>query len=150
MPNRRTERVVRDWLSRLIPIPLDNLLEEERICTICLEPFPAFDEDGDYPVRVNSTWPDSTCQHVFGRLCIEWHISINVRYSTRCPICRERWFARPAEDTSVVNLDIPQEIADETRHNDGRTEERNAATRAILEETEAWRRHAEDGIQKTR
>jgi hypothetical protein len=41
--------------------------EDERTCAICQEPYPASGEEGDYPVRVDSSRPDSTCRHVFGR-----------------------------------------------------------------------------------
>jgi hypothetical protein len=92
MPTRRAERRVREWLTHLIPVPLVDVPESDRVCTLCHEPFPALVEGGDYPVRVRPIHPNSTCQHVFGRLCIEQHLSSGRGYSRRCPICREHWF----------------------------------------------------------
>jgi hypothetical protein len=97
MSTQLTERRIREWLSYLIPVPTDSVPEDERTCAVWQEPYPASGEGGDYPVRVDSTWPDSNRRHVFGRRCTEDYLSSNRGYSTRCPVCRERWFARPAE-----------------------------------------------------
>ena len=92
MPSRRAERRIREFLSHLIPVPLPNVPESDRICTLCYEALPPLEEGGDYPVRVRSTHANSTCRHVFGRMCIEEHLSNGRGYSRRCPICRESWF----------------------------------------------------------
>ena len=97
MPSRRAERRIREYLSHLIPVPLNDLLESDRICPLCYEAFPPLEEGGDYPVRVRSSQANSTCRHVFGRTCIEEHLSSGRGYSRRCPICRESWFG-DAED----------------------------------------------------
>ncbi|KAI4653275.1 hypothetical protein J4E93_001037 [Alternaria ventricosa] len=97
MSSHRAERRIREYLSHLIPVPLNDLSESDRICTLCYEAFPPLEEGGDYPVRVRSTHANSTCRHVFGRTCIEEHLSSGRGYSRRCPICRESWFG-DAED----------------------------------------------------
>jgi hypothetical protein len=81
-------------------------------------------------VRVDFTWPSSTCRHVFGRRCIEDHLCSNRRYSRRCPVCRERWFARPPD------IGLEEQNEEEYRRNDREIEEVDAETRAIeLENT---------------
>jgi len=92
MPSQRAERRIRECLSHLIPVPLYDVPERDRICTLCYEAFPPLEEGGDYPVRVRSTHANSTCRHVFGRMCIEEHLSSGRGYSKRCPMCRESWF----------------------------------------------------------
>jgi hypothetical protein len=86
-------------------------------------------------VRVNSTWPNTTCRHVFGRRCIEEHLSSNRRYSRRFPVCRERCFARP------LDIALEEQNEEEYRRNDREIEEVDAETRAIeLENTLLLRR----------
>jgi len=92
MPSQRAERRIREYLSHLIPVPLLDVPESDRICPLCYEAFPPLEEGGDYPVRVRSTHANSTCRHVFGRTCIEAHLSSPRGYSMWCPICRESWF----------------------------------------------------------
>jgi hypothetical protein len=82
------EQRIRQRLTQLIPVPLNELPNDDLSCYICLEPYPHLEHGGDYPVRMQ----ESTCRHIFGRLCIEEHITSNQSYSTRCPICREQWF----------------------------------------------------------
>ncbi|KAF1938318.1 hypothetical protein EJ02DRAFT_473972 [Clathrospora elynae] len=101
---RRTERRLRQWLARLIPIPLENVAEDDRTCTLCYEPFPNLEDGPDYPVRVRSMQPNSACRHIFGRQCIEDHLSSSRSYSRRCPVCRERWFDRDEEYPSDDHL----------------------------------------------
>jgi hypothetical protein len=110
MPSRRAERRIREWLSHLIPVPLPDVPENNRICTLCYEAFPALEEGGDYPVRVRSTNENATCQHVFGRMCIEEHLSSGREYSRKCPICRANWFG----DTEGEALGSVHEEAEES------------------------------------
>jgi len=111
MPSRRAERRIRQYLSHLIPVPLLDVPESDRICTLCYEPFPAPEDAGDYPVRVRSTHANSTCRHVFGRTCIEEHLSSGRGYSRRCPICRENWFGDAEAEAPGSVHEEPEESA---------------------------------------
>ncbi|KAI4703539.1 hypothetical protein J4E89_010115 [Alternaria sp. Ai002NY15] len=111
MPSRRAERRIRQYLSHLIPVPLLDVPESDRICTLCYEPFPPPEEAGDYPVRVSSTHANSTCRHVFGRTCIEEHLSSGRGYSRRCPICRENWFGDAEAEAPGSVDEEPEESA---------------------------------------
>jgi len=111
MPSRRAERRIREYLSHLIPVPLYDVPERDRTCTLCYEAFPPLEEGGDYPVRVRSTHASSACRHVFGRTCIEEHLSSGRAYSTRCPICRESWFGDTEAEALRGVEDEPEESA---------------------------------------
>ena len=116
MSSRRAERRIREYLSHLIPVPLYDVPERDRICTLCYEAFPPLEEGGDYPVRVRSTHANSACRHVFGRTCIEEHLSSGRGYSTRCPICRESWFGDAEADTLGSVDEEPEESAVAAAH----------------------------------
>jgi hypothetical protein len=124
------ERDIQAYIDILRPASLSDLgdFESDRTCPICQDPYPEFDYDGsqDYPVSPWLRRPGLTCEHIFGRICIEEHIRSGQSYSMRCPICREQWFgswqASPEDEFELDDDPLSRAIAWGVRERQGRLE----------------------------
>lgn len=100
------------------PLPLVLIPPNDRVCSICLEPYiepsqPAAtqqDQQGEWAVRVELVAETSglrrCCGHIIGKQCLEAHIRSSGPWKRRCPLCRALWFQESrlqAEQTQITS-----------------------------------------------
>ncbi|KAF2658546.1 hypothetical protein K491DRAFT_713485 [Lophiostoma macrostomum CBS 122681] len=103
-----TEDEIADFLPNIIAVPRASLPSNEVECPICMYAFIT-----EYPVRVSTSHPDSKCKHIFGNACIEKHIRSGGSRSTKCPVCREKWFHSGTEEEEDIEMSVRHAIDDE-------------------------------------
>ena len=70
-----------EFLNTLISIDMDELNPDDRICSICMEPYLS-GEKPEMPLQL-------PCGHVFGKECLfQWMSQIGDATHTNCPMCR--------------------------------------------------------------
>lgn len=75
--------------TRVEPVALASLTDDERECTICYLEYGVVDVEGgdsEQPIRMRS------CGHVFGERCLGEHIRGSHVESNKCPECRTLLF----------------------------------------------------------
>lgn len=100
MPNPIPDFQIQNFLARhTIALPLSSVCPQDSSCPICrntYSPPPASyvhpncpSSDSEYACEVQ------LCKHVFGRCCLEKHLSAGMPWSHTCPLCRMAWLNAP-------------------------------------------------------
>jgi hypothetical protein len=86
------------------PLPLHLLAADDRLCSICHEPYiepPSHgctqaDQAGEWAVRIELVAESSSlrrcCGHVIGKQCLAAHLRSQGPWKRQCPLCRDVWF----------------------------------------------------------
>src|SRR3954471_682834 len=92
-----TESEISTYISHIAPVLPSSLPSSSRECPLCFEPYASSSSSssnlGEHPVFVLSQHPKPACRHIFGHRCIEKHFRSGGPWCTKCPVCREEWFA---------------------------------------------------------